>query len=64
MMQNAKNSVQKLVNAQSSDSNVKKIEESTYEWVKIEPSFCEKLVRSIPNRLKTVRASKGLPTKY
>lgn len=34
------------------------------EWEKIPPSFCEKLVNSMPNRLKMVIKNKGLHTKY
>lgn len=34
------------------------------EWNKIEPSYCEKLVRSIPQRLADVIQNDGYPTKY
>lgn len=34
------------------------------EWEKISPEYCEKLVRSVPNRLRDVIGNKGLPTKY
>lgn len=34
------------------------------EWRKIEPSFTEKLVKSMPNRLRAVECSRGHPTKY
>ena len=46
-------------------SNAKDLEKALKdEWANIDPSYCEKLVRSMPNRLKAVRANKGLPTKY
>lgn len=34
------------------------------EWERIEPSFCRKLVESIPKRLEKVIEAKGLHTKY
>lgn len=34
------------------------------EWDKISPQYCEKLVRSIPNRLTAVKRNEGYPTKY
>lgn len=34
------------------------------EWDKISPDYCQKLVKSMPNRLKAVISQKGLPTKY
>lgn len=34
------------------------------EWNKIEPTFCTKLVQSLPSRLKMVLKNKGLHTKY
>lgn len=34
------------------------------EWEKIPPSFCEKLVQSMPNRLKMIVKNNGLHTKY
>lgn len=34
------------------------------EWNKINAEDCEKLVRSIPNRLQDVKNNKGYPTKY
>ncbi|KAL1497932.1 hypothetical protein ABEB36_008812 [Hypothenemus hampei] len=34
------------------------------EWAKITPEYCEKLVQSMPNRLKEVIRNKGFPTKY
>ena len=34
------------------------------EWERIRPDYCEKLVRSIPNRLQNVKTNKGYPTKY
>lgn len=46
-------------------SNAKDLEKALQEeWAKIDLSYCEKLVRSIPNRLKAVKTNKGLPTKY
>lgn len=34
------------------------------EWEKIEPSYCETLVKSMPNRLENVIKNKGMHTKY
>ncbi|CAK9818985.1 Transposable element Tc1 transposase [Anthophora quadrimaculata] len=45
-------------------SNAKDLEKALQEeWAKIDLSYCEKLVRSIPNRLKAIKTNKGLPTK-
>lgn len=34
------------------------------EWENISPSYCEKLVRSMPSRLRAVKSARGYPTKY
>ena len=34
------------------------------EWQKIESGFTEKLVQSMPRRLRAVESSRGYPTKY
>lgn len=34
------------------------------EWLKIEPEYCQNLIRSMPRRIKAVIAAKGLQTKY
>lgn len=34
------------------------------EWDKISTNYCQKLVRSIPNRLREVKLNRGYPTRY
>lgn len=46
----------------SSKDDMKKVIQD--EWQKIEPSYCEKLVKSMPKRLQMVKKCKGMHTKY